>query len=221
MRTKFLLPLAFIAFTVISCHQEKLASKTVEKSVFAQQRSTPPYFFLGLPDVATQGSNSINGNQSPLAELQRNQIPLQLPNADYPDWQKFYFYYKSKENELSNDAILRCAVLLLRSYNLTRETSPRAREAVVETLELLTANKYANYEVLYTYLSWMKQHDKKAFAQLKNRVLDYAQPLYSEGSAKQPDSPVFNENPEIKKQMVAVLETVKQNDAFIEKIRML
>jgi len=61
---------------------------------------------------------------------------------------------------------------LLRSYNLTRETSPRAREAVVETLELLTANKYANYEVLYTYLSWMKQHDKKAFAQLKNRVLD-------------------------------------------------
>lgn len=220
MKYKFLF---FIAATIafLGCRQERLATKTAEKSIFSQQRSTQPFFFMGLPNFADSHSGLMAAKENPLQELQSNGIPLNLPNNDFPNWESFYTLFKSKEADLSLDARLRSAVILLRSYNFSTVSSSKAKAAVTDCMDLLTKNNYSNYEVVFDYLVWMKKKDAAAFNQTKARVLEYAKPLLPDANPKQKDSPLFDENPELKKQMEGIIKAAERNDSYIEKIRTL
>jgi hypothetical protein len=218
----------WVLWLFCSCSQEKEIQKTSKKSFFKEESSVNTSA-IGITENNSENPNDVtqrntsNVSGSLIGEIMSNNIPRQLPNKDFPDWQSFSQYMKSKKAVLSNAGQQYCSDLFLRSYQFTGMAKPEkaAVDAVVENMELLINSEYKGYELMYNHLLWLKLNDNPAFSVLKYKILSYAKPVLPPPNPALKNDPQVEANPELKAELDKIINRAKRNDSFIEQIRML
>jgi len=217
---KKLLYTSIAVTTFFACRPEKDIQKKSTSRLFENQNIKVSGINTG---ESTSFPSRVNGGKQFVEELRLNSIPQVLPNDDYPDWISFKNFYYSKKETLSNSVSQFCSEQLLRSYNLLSiaNGNKSAKQVIIENLTFLANNKYQGYKLIYYHLLWMKENNIDEYINIRNQVVSYAKPILGAPNPNLKNDPRIEANPEFKAEMEKMLLQVKQNDAFIEKIKLL
>jgi hypothetical protein len=221
------------ALTVfIACRQEKIitskdaaANKPLLKSSeqTAQAPSQGIFQQRGINLFAPSASGRSFSNPEVIKELMEKNVPLEVPSAACPDWFAYRNIVEANAAALSTDARLYCSATLISAFGISSSPYSSATAVVVKPhLDELVARRYANYKVLYEMIQWFRQGGENDYAEkIRNRTLIYAKPLLPPPNPNRADSPELASNPAFKAEMHGIIERMKENDSYIDKLKTL
>jgi hypothetical protein len=166
MKTTYLLILLLTAF--IACKTEKMT-----------QQTTPPYFVPGtqLTTHYFRINPAVAGDDGYAQNLKTQELPLQFPSPEYPDWEVFFKKTVLSEPSLLPSSLQFCYEALFREYRFYElPATDKTKAAAIYGMGQLTGKKYLGYSVMYNILLWMRQNGlQKEAAQFREAILGYGE----------------------------------------------
>lgn len=215
---KTIASLLLFAAAITGCRQARVIATPESEGFFKQENPA------AKSEAPAASYTTVTASPAAVYEEFKNLgIPMQAPAPEYPGWQSFYTLLQLKQSQLSANGAVYAAQLLLNGYRLYEQPYSAALAAAMEEqVERLTAARYRGYALLYHCLAWLKQHAPAGrFAGFKTTVLAYAKPVLGAPNPNLPNSPEIENNPALKADMDRMIARAKENDGYIEKIKLL
>jgi hypothetical protein len=162
---KILLMAAIIGFS-FACNHEK------------NERAPAPLFKEGTAPIHSYRNAADNRPAEEKAKemmniqvnLQQNNIPVQVPNENYPTWQSYHDLLGRAGEQITDQALQFCRVRMLEAYKMYNETYEASTAGIIKPiLTKMVSNQYLFELVFCKWRSCVcKQHEKKHFVLCQN-----------------------------------------------------
>jgi hypothetical protein len=219
MKSILLIP---VLLALVACNSEKSETTTVK---------TQNLFKEGTVLVSSYRNAGDNRSTSEQAkemltiqkELEENNITVNIPNTNYPTWQSYKILLETMQQKISGATLHYSKIRMLEMYRIYEQGSDATAIAFVKpVLKKMIAEKYTGFTNLYQYLSWLKKNNEHEFVkQLKPVIMEYAKPAFEPGKQTAIKNTAIENNPAFQAEISKMVARVKENDASIEKIRVL